>query len=378
MADPGPDESIDDTDRAEPAWLAVSVVDWYRRVRRALPWRADPTPYKVLLSELMLQQTRVDTVVPYFERFVARWPDLAAFAAAPEAEVVQAWSGLGYYSRARNLHRAARAALAAGGLPSDPDALRALPGIGPYTAGAIASIAFGVAAPAVDGNVERVISRVDGRREDPKTPAGRRAIEARVAAMLAHAPPSDVSQGLMELGATACSPRSPRCGACPWSPRCVARARGWTDTLPTRRAKAPPRPIAAVAGLWRGPRGVLVGCRPEGLLGGLYEPISAELPEGADAEATLRRAFLDRVGVDVRVGERLGDVVHTFTHRRLTLTVYRVAGDGEPGLRSVYTDLAWVDPHAPAGVALSTLARRTLALATPAQPGLFVTGEPLD
>ncbi len=348
--------------------LALELLDWYRPHARMLPWRSDPRPYYVLLSELMCQQTRVETALPYFERFIARWPTLEDFARAEEDQVVLEWAGLGYYSRARNLLKAARAAVERGGIPHDPEQLRALPGIGPYTAGAIASIAFGIAEPAVDGNVERVLSRVDGRQEDPKSPAGAAALYERAKGLLEGVPAGDLNQALMELGARVCTPRNPNCAACPWAGSCVAEASGSPQDLPNKKKKAPPTVIRAVAGIWSQQGAVLCGQRPPGLLGGMWEPISAAC-EG-DPATTLSAAFLEKTGLKVKVGQRLGEVLHIFSHRRLTLEVYEIRGaSGVPSALSDYEAVDWVDAAQP-HVALSTLARKTLALAQPQQPEL--------
>jgi A/G-specific adenine glycosylase len=354
-------------DRAPADDLRERLVPWFRATARDLPWRRDPRPYPVLLSELMLQQTRVETVIPYFERFLARWPTVEALAAASDEEVLQAWAGLGYYRRARALLAAARAAVAAGGIPSHPDGLAALPGVGPYTAGAVASIAFGLPAPAVDGNVERVISRVDARDEDPRSRTGRAAIVDRVRAIHAPGVASEVTQGLMELGATICTPRSPRCGACPWADACVGRATGIAAELPRLPPRKAPVDVRGVAGILVREGRVLVGRRPPGLLGGLWEPVGAELGADEDAPSALGAAFARRAGLRVEVGPRLGQVVHVFTHRRLTLDVHAVAGAGEPGSDGSYEALAWLDPARPE-LALSKLAVRALAL-TPARSG---------
>ena len=336
-----------------------------------MPWRAAPgsgaraDAYAVLLSEVMLQQTRVETVVPYFERFLSRWPTFEALAAADEQEVLAAWAGLGYYSRARNLLRAAREAAAAGGLPTDVEGLRKLPGLGPYTAGAIASIAYGRPEPAIDGNVERVVTRRIGEDADPRSAAGRSAIEGFVRALLGHGAPDELNQALMELGATVCSPRTPACHRCPWAARCVARRTDRVAALPNKAKKAPPKPVRAVAGLWTRSGRVLCGRRPPGLLGGLYEPISCDLADDEPALPALVEAFRTRAGVVARPLGALGELVHVFTHRRMTLHVFEVDAAGEPVASGGYEALAWVDPAAP-DVGLSKLAVRALAFgATP-------------
>lgn len=338
----------------------AALVDWYRAHARVLPWRTSASPYRTLLSEFMLQQTRVDTVLPYFARFVDKWPTVESLAAADEDEVLKLWAGLGYYSRARNLHRAAQSIASAGTFPRDPDALAKLPGIGPYTAGAVASIAFDVAAPAVDGNVERVIARAVGLELDVRSAAGRSAIAAEVRRLFVGARPSEVTQALMELGATVCSPRNPRCDRCPWSSSCASTKD--PEALPNKPKKAAPVPVRAVAGLLSDDGRLLMGRRPKGLLGGLWEPVSSATFEAGEPARVLKTAFRERVGVEVVVGPHLGAIVHVFSHRRLTLDVYEVAGDAaEARCLDHYDDMALVDPEADT-VALSALARRTIAL----------------
>lgn len=347
--------------RAPAAALRDTLVRWYRASARDLPWRQDVTPYRVLVSELMLQQTRVETVIPYFHRFLERFPTLDALAAAELDEVLEHWQGLGYYRRARFLHAAARAASAEGGLPREVEALRQLPGIGAYTAGAVASIAHGVPAAAVDGNVERVIARVDGLEEDPKKAAGRKAVAARVHAIQDVAVASEVTQGLMELGATVCTPRQPSCGACPWASVCVAKASGREEELPRTAPKKPPCPVSGVALVWVDEDHVLLGRRPPGLLGGLWEPPWAE---GDDLTALAER--VDGLPDEVVF---VGSVVHVFTHRRLTLEVFLAQGDrGQlPRRLDFYEDLAW-DLGRGEGRPLSKLARKILGAVR--EPGL--------
>lgn len=362
----------------DPAWLAQALLRWYDGHRRSLPWRERPTPYRVMLSEFMLQQTRVETVLPYFERFTARWPTLDDLAAAREEEVLHAWAGLGYYSRARRLLAAARAAVERGGLPDTPAGLRELPGIGPYTAGAIASIAFGARAPLVDGNVERVLTRLDDDDVDPRTAAGKRRLWARADELVPADRPGDFNQALMELGATVCTPRQPACEVCPWRSACGARVAGTLALRPNKPKKKQPRPVRGVAGLLRTEAGWLVARRDdEGLLGGLWEPPLARVDAGLDAaglERAVIEAFARRVGVQVEVAARLGDLTHVFSHRRLTLTVFTVAPAGlaldddpasalAPAPADGYQDVGWLPDPAKADVALSKLARKALALA---------------
>lgn len=357
---------------ASPDRVRDALVVWYRANARDLPWRRAPTPYHVLLSELMLQQTRVETVIPYFERFIATWPDLASLAAASDEAVLGAWAGLGYYRRARHLLAAARAAVAAGGLPADPERLAGLPGVGPYTAGAIAAIAFGVPAAAVDGNVERVLSRLDGRTADPRSTAGKRALQARARSLSAPGVAGDVVQALMELGATVCAPRRPACGRCPLRDLCVGRASGDPEALPVKAAKKPPTPVWGVSGVLARDGRVLVGKRPDGLLGGLWEPISGELVAGRTPEQALVAAFRARAGVAVAPVAWLGEVEHVFTHRRLRLGVWSVRELGRSGAPDgSYDDLALLNGNRPQ-LPLSRLSEKVLALA--GAGGLFGAG----
>lgn len=320
--------------------LVAALLPWYRRHRRELPWRADPAPWSVWLSEVMAQQTRLDTVLRYHADFLARWPTVEAFAAADEQEVLRAWSGLGYYSRARNLLRAARAAVAGGGLPTTAEGWRALPGVGPYTAGAVASIAFGERTPVVDGNVERVLCRVDLRREDPRA-AGKKGLWTRAAdlhaALAADEHPGDLNQALMELGALVCAPRSPRCTACPLVRVCEGRAEA--ASLPARAPKRPPTEVVLAAQVARSPAGTWLVQRPaKGLFAGLWEPPLRPSPRVDGVEP----------------------VVHVLTHRRMVVyPQVEVLADGAPlAVADGYVAGRWVvDPEE---VPLSTLARRLL------------------
>jgi A/G-specific adenine glycosylase len=340
-----------------------ALLRWYRRTARELPWRSEPTPYHVLLSEFMCQQTRVETALPYFRRFVERWPTLAALAGATEDEVVEAWAGLGYYSRARRLHGVARAAVDAGGLPDTAVALAELPGIGPYTAGAIASIAFGEPVPAVDGNVNRVLARHRGITALVDRPDGKRAIHAAAAALHLHgAPPGDLNQALMELGATHCAPRRWDCEGCPVSSDCTARAEGRVADLPRKRPRRAAVKVEGVAGVVRRDGRVLVVKRAgRGLLGGLWTPpLVMEVP--MDDRASLA-AVLGAAGVRVDRIRPVATVRHIFSHRDLTLRVYEVDGEPTGAVGEPWTAVDWASP----GRGLSTLARKIIAASDSAQ-----------
>ena len=311
-----------DMDAAVSQPRAADLLAWYDRHRRVLPWRALPgelaDPYRVWVSEIMLQQTTIAAVKPYFERFMARFPSVEALARAPSEQVMQAWAGLGYYSRARNLHACAQAVAGehGGRFPETEAALRALPGIGAYTAGAVAAIAFDRPAAAIDGNVERVMTRLFAIEEE--LPGAKPAIRDHVLAMLPQDRPGDFAQALMDLGATICTPRSPACGLCPWREPCRARVLGLQETFPRKPPKktGKTRYGAAFVAL-REDGAVLLRTRPpKGLLGGMAEvPTSAwsadyEL-DGARQDAPLP-ADWHRLPAPVR---------HVFTHFPLELTV---------------------------------------------------------
>jgi A/G-specific adenine glycosylase len=307
---------------------AARLLAWYDSHARKLPWRSPPgvaaDPYVVWLSEIMLQQTTVAAVGPYFHRFLARWPDVASLAAAPDEEVMREWAGLGYYSRARNLVACAREIAARGAFPDDEGALRELPGVGPYTAAAIAAIAFGRRAVVVDGNVERVVARLHAI-ETP-LPAAKPEIRERTDALTPEKRAGDFAQAMMDLGATICTPKRPACALCPLSDGCLARKGGAPETYPRRLQKAerPQRQGAAFVAL-RADGAVLLRTRPpKGLLGGM-----TEFPGGAwtaDGDATGDRAAAP-LPLDWR--STLGDVAHVFTHFALRLRVY--VGEAEPG-----------------------------------------------
>jgi A/G-specific adenine glycosylase len=306
--------------------LRARLLAWYRAHRRDLPWRRTRDPYAIWISEAMLQQTRVETVVPYYERFLGRFPDVAALARADLEEVLGLWTGLGYYSRARNLHRAARQLLHqhAGRLPDDPTALRALPGIGRYTAGAVASIAFDRPEPIVDGNVARVLARLHGIREEIDGAPGRRRLWQEAASLVAGPDPGALNQALMELGATLCTPRRPRCDACPVSRSCQARRAGDPEALPRKAPRSRVRAVEAVAALVLRRGRALAVRRPErGLLAGMWDLPGGDLAAGERPRDAIERTLRDRVGLRVAGAVRLGAVEHVFTHLRLRLHVFR-------------------------------------------------------
>lgn len=302
--------------------LIRKLLAWYDVNQRRLPWRALPgktqDPYRVWLSEIMLQQTTVSTVIPYYLKFTKRWPNFKALASTPVEDVMSAWAGLGYYSRARNLHACARLVAEKFGseMPSDEGALRSLPGIGPYTAAAIASIAFGRQAAPVDGNIERVLSRLRGVTEP--LPASKPLLKSLATELAPPKRSGDFAQAMMDLGSDICTPKSPTCSKCPWEKDCIARAKGIAESIPARQPKRQ-RPLkrAVAFVLFKSGAEVFLRRRPlKGLLAGMHEtptsPFEKELPGDPTAFAPARASY-------TKITER---VSHTFTHFDLELDVY--------------------------------------------------------
>ena len=347
----------------DPADLLV----WYDRHRRILPWRLEiwrarkgemPDPYRVWLSEIMLQQTTVRTVAPYFTRFVARWPTVAALARASLDDVLRGWAGLGYYARARNLHACARAVVErhGGKFPASLEALRALPGIGDYTAAALAAIAFDLPAVPVDGNVERVVARLFAIEE--KLPAAKPTIKRLAASLLPPHRAGDFAQSLMDLGATICSPKRPACALCPWNDSCLAHARGDQETFPrkARKREGKLRRGAAYVVL-RADERVLLRRRPEqGLLGAMTEVPGSDW--GHDFDMATALAAAPRFGAKPTWRRLSGVVRHVFTHFPLELTVFIA---GVPRATAAPKGARWVKVLDLPGEALPNVMRKVLA-----------------
>ncbi len=342
---------------ARNAPTSTALLAWYDHARRDLPWRAAPgeraDPYSVWLSEVMLQQTTVTAVIPYYRAFLARWPNIGALAAAPLEAVLEAWAGLGYYARARNLHACAQVVAGehGGHFPDSESSLRALPGIGAYTAAAITAIAFGRPAVVVDGNVERVMARLFAVEEP--LPAAKSTLRAHAATLNPEHRPGDYAQAVMDLGATVCARGRPRCEACPWTEACRGHALGIAATLP-KRSPRKPKPLRRGIAFWitRADGAVLLKRRPtKGLLGGMIEVPSTEWldamprPESAIAHAPLGSE-------DWRLLPGL--VRHTFTHFELELAVMAgTAAGNDKGL--------WRDPWRLDGEALPSVMRKVVA-----------------
>ena len=297
----------------------TDLIGWFEMEMRDLPWRKDQDPYKVWVSEVMLQQTRVDTVIPYFTRFLEKFPTIEALAKADEDQVLKAWEGLGYYSRVRNLQSAVKEVHEnyEGKVPDEPKEISSLKGVGPYTAGAILSIAYGKPEPAVDGNVMRVLSRILLIWEDIAKPSTRKVFEEAVRALISHENPSYFNQALMELGALICTPTSPSCLLCPVREHCQAFEAGAQTELPIKTKKKKQRPVELVSAVLRDKDGrVLIRKRPgTGLLANLWEFPSAEVSQGYRSEKDqFKDSFNDEYHVDISLGEMAGRIEHVFSH----------------------------------------------------------------
>ena len=304
-----------------PDRIADLLLAWYDQHARTLPWRGIHDPYRTWVSETMLQQTRVETVLGYYARFLERFPTVADLAAAPEDDVLKMWEGLGYYSRARNLHKGAKQVMAefGGVIPADVEQLRKISGIGPYTAGAIASIAFDQSVPAVDGNVIRVVSRLRGIRENVGIPSVRRTLEGAAASLVPQLRPGDFNQAVMDLGATICTPGTPACEKCPLQGVCDAYAADDAEDLPVLPRKNPPKVIDYTVCLIFSGNRVLMRQRTEAMLKGLWVFPMAE------GKYTLRQvpaAVKKLTKLAAKDVQSAGEAKHVFTHQIWQMQLY--------------------------------------------------------
>ena len=358
--------------KAEPAnggairEIRAPLLRWYDSNKRDLPWRRTRDPYAIWISEAMLQQTRVETVIPYWERFLETFPTVEALAEADLDDVYAVWTGLGYYSRARNLKHAAGTIVAehGGRLPDTADGLETLKGIGRYTAGAVASIAFDREAPLVDGNVIRVFARLLGIREDSTAKPVVDRMWAEAAALVKGERPGELNQALMELGATLCKPRNPLCLACPVREACDAHAAGDAESLPIKKKKTKQAKMRAVAAWLERDGKVLVVRRPEeGLMAGLWELPGGEIGPGDEPKEELARVLREAVGLEILGAEAVGAIEHLFTHRRLTLDVFRARLRPAGRVRRTgYVAHRWVAPSTVLDLAHAGPTRKALAL----------------
>ena len=328
------------------AW-PTRLVAWFEKENRDMPWRKEPSPYRVWVSEIMLQQTQVATAIPYFERFLQRFPNVQSLAAADLQDVLRLWEGLGYYSRARNLHKAAGEVMAARGgrLPETHNEWLTLPGVGAYTAAAIASIAFGEPVPSVDGNVLRVCARLWGIEDPIRDPKVVNLIRERLRPLIARVNPSHFNQAMMETGALVCRPRNPDCAACVLRRDCVAYRDGLVDKLPVMRpAAAVPHHDVAIGVVWKAGRILIARRREDQMLGGLWEFPGGKQAARESLEQTVRREIKEETGLRVRVGEPYATVRHAYSHFRITLTAFRcewIAGRACP---RTAVELKWIKP----------------------------------
>lgn len=341
------------------------LLAWYQQHARQMPWRQSqhkhPDPYAVWISEIMLQQTRVETVSPYFERWMNRFPDIASLATATQQEVLTYWEGLGYYSRARNLHRAAQTIMTenSGILPDNVDQLLRLPGIGRYTAGAIASIAFGVDAAALDGNIRRVLARLFDVETPARSSQGEKQLWELAEAHLPTGRAGEYNQALMDLGATICTPKKPACTACPLHEFCEGYKKGVQEQRPVL-AKRPTLPHYTVAAaVIQRDGSVLIAQRPQsGLLGGLWEFPGGKLQAGENLLECLKREICEELQAEIEVGPEFGVYRHAFTHFKVTLHAFlcRLLGP-EPNPVEA-SQIGWVRPGELAGYPMGKIDRQ--------------------
>lgn len=349
-----PDE-INSSDNAAPlddaaystAEIAAPLLAWYRLNGRTLPWRGSRDPYAIWVSEIMLQQTRVETVIPYFDRWMERFPTVESLALANEQEVLQVWEGLGYYSRGRCLHKSARMVVEKfnGTLPHSGRELESLPGIGRYTAGAIASIAFGLDEPALDGNIRRVLARLFSMRLPARSPAGEKKLWQLARQCLPKNQAGDFNQALMDLGASICTPQKPACLVCPLNRQCQALAEGLQEELPLLAARLPVPHYTVTAAVIQRANTVLIARRPShGLLGGLWEFPGGKLEPAETLPEGLQREIREELASEIEVREPFGVYRHAFTHFKITLHAFLCTlENGEPRAIEA-SEIAWVEP----------------------------------
>ena len=329
-----------------------NLLAWYHSERREMPWREEPSPFRIWVSEIMLQQTQVATVIPYFERFVTRFPDVESLAAANQQEVLKLWAGLGYYSRARNLHKGARFVVEQrdGNVPESYQELLSIPGVGPYTAAAIASIAFGEAEAVVDGNVIRVASRLWTLAGDTGKPAFRKAIKTRLNKLIPKDVPGDFNQAMMELGALICTLRNPGCPDCPLNAACAAWKKGVVNRFPhTIKRKKTPHYDVAVALILNAEGEILVAQRREDqMLGGMWELPGGKIEPGETPVKAAVRECLEELGVHISTGRALPAVRHAYSHFSVTLHAFvssLTPPDQKPAAAEA-TQVRWIQPAA--------------------------------
>lgn len=324
-----------------------NLLAWYKEHKREMPWRGEKDPYKIWISEIMLQQTRVDQAWPYFERFMKTFPTVFDLAKADQQKVLKAWEGLGYYSRARNLHAASKMIVEDynGKLPETYDEIIKLKGIGPYTAAAITSIAFGLPNAVVDGNVIRVITRYFGIEDDVRKSGTVKEVQSLVNELISHKKPADFNQGMMELGATVCSPNNPDCLNCPIQTGCIATKIAKTDSIPYKsKAKKKPHKVIGVGIIEREDGKLLIALRPEHvMLGGLWEFPGGKQEKGETIQQTVERELREELGVKVHAYKEFMSLKHTYSHFSITMHAwFCTLISGTPQAKSSQK-IRWVD-----------------------------------
>lgn len=355
--------------------LAGALLAWYDLAVLEMPWRGSRDPYRIWLSEVMLQQTRIAAAEPYYTRFLARFPSLAALAAAPLDEVLKCWEGLGYYARARNLHRLAQVLVAEhdSEFPTSAAELQQLPGIGRYTAAAIASIAFGQPVAVLDGNVMRVLARLTDLPDDISETATQAKLWRWAEALLPTERPGDFNQAVMDLGRLVCVPRRPRCQECPWQTHCLALAHQTTTQRPVKKAKAPLPQMTAAVAVIRDHQGRLLLVRrpPEGLLGGLWTLPGGQCNAEESLPDCLRRSVAHQLQIEIEVGAQMAVATQQFTHFQLTLRAFSCqVASGTPQTANS-ADLAWAALSELDRYSLGKADREVVASLNQWQPRLF-------
>lgn len=327
--------------------LAAPLLAWYAETARKLPWRGSADPYAVWVSEIMLQQTRVETVIPYYQRWMKQFPNVEALAQATLQDVLYAWEGLGYYGRARNLHKAAQQVLAEyqGEIPAEARLLQKLPGVGRYSAGAIASIAFGADEPALDGNIRRVLARLFDVSQAIGIPETEHRFWQLAKEHLPAGKAGEFNQALMDLGATICLPRAPKCDCCPLAHLCRAKALGVQEQRPLKAARPRiPHYTVTAAVIWHGNQVLITQRPPDGLLGGLWEFPGGKIQPGEDLAGCLQREIQEELEAGIEVHAQIGVYKHAYTHFKVTLHAFHCRlQDGSTPRKVQVNDLRWVE-----------------------------------
>ena len=328
--------------------IQKELLRWYGKNRRTLPWRNTSDPYAIWVSEVMLQQTQVKTVIPYYERFLSAFPEVQPLAGADLEKVLKLWEGLGYYARARNLHRAAQTImeLHKGFLPDNEAALKALPGIGDYIASAVSSIAYGKPHAAVDGNVKRVLARFHRIELPVNDPSSGKVFKAAAEEFLERSNPGGFNQAMMELGALVCTPKNPRCDGCPLCRECRAFQEAAVNVYPRRIKKARvPEYHIAVGVIWKGSRVLITKRKPEGLLGGLWEFPGGKIKNGETPTQACVREIKEEVNLVVKTGDRIARIRHAYTHFKIVMDVFRCSYRNGRVQLGGPVDFRWIRLH---------------------------------